>query len=111
MKNLLLSAFFVLAVSGTASAHDYPGETNEFGQTGYSLQAEEQSSISNSLAYRICQAVQPYTEMTTAQLYEGYQDGVVVITYIGTDPADSHKSVYRVSVGGGVVINAIIDEF
>lgn len=107
MKNLLLSVFFVLALSGAAFAHYHPSENNGWEQ------AEAQSSIPNSLAYRICQAAQPtlypYTEMTTQQLFEAYADGAVTITYLGTDPADHHKSVYQVNAAGGGAIVSIID--
>jgi hypothetical protein len=112
MKNLLLSAFFVLAVSGPAYVQCQPNG-NSWGQGAHPAQAQQQ--ITPSLAYRICQAAQPalypYTEMTTSQLYDAYQDGEVVITYLGTDPEDPHKSLYRVSAGGGVVIESIIDGF
>lgn len=105
MKNLLLSVFFVLAVSSTTFAHVPLG-----GEQSGLMQGQE---VTPSLAYRICNAVQPslhpYTGMTTSQLYEAYQDGVVTITYLGTDPGDSHKSLYRVSAGGGDVIISITD--
>jgi hypothetical protein len=105
MKNLLLSVFFALAVSCTAFAHDHFGS-----EQGIFAQGQE---VTPSLAYRICNAAQPslypYTGMTTSQLYEAYQDGMVTITYLGADPNDSHKSLYRVSAGGGDIIISVID--
>jgi hypothetical protein len=105
MKNLLLVLSFVLAISGSASAHFCLGS-----EQGIFTQGQE---VTPSLAYRICNAAQPslypYTGMTSAQLYEAYQDGVVTITYLGADPADSHKSLYRVCAGGGEGIISIID--
>jgi hypothetical protein len=112
MKNLLLSAFFALAVSGSAFAYSNSNRNNG-GEQDNSMQMQQE--ITPSLAYRICNAAQPslypYTEMTTSQLYEAYQDGVVTITYLGADPGDSHKSIYRVSAGGGDSIISIIDTF
>lgn len=108
MKNLLLSAFFVLAVSSAAFAHFYPSGNDEWGQT------EEQSSINNSLAWRLCQEAAPslyhYTGMTGSQLYAAYEDGMVTITYLGVDPQDSHKSLYRVSAGGGDSVLSILED-
>jgi hypothetical protein len=106
MKNLLLAVFFLLAVSGPAFAHaHYAG--------GQDCAVQAQQEIAPSLAYRICNAAQaalyPHTGMTTSQLYEAYQDGMVVITYLGTDPADPHKSLYRVSAGGGETIIGIVE--
>lgn len=110
MKNLLLSAFLALAVSGSAFAHLHSNRNNA-GEQYSSMQMQQE--MTPSLAYRICNAAQPYlypyTGMTTSQLYEGYQDGMVVITYLGTDPSDSHKSLYRVSTGGVETIISILD--
>jgi hypothetical protein len=87
MKNLLLSAFFVLAVSGTALAQCSPngngnawgngngnngnppsggqagnnGNGNGWGQSGNATQAQAQpvTTIPAWLALRVCQAAQP----------------------------------------------------
>lgn len=107
MKNLLLFTLFVLVVSGTAYVQCLPN-SGDWGQDANSTQ-----EVTPSLAYRICHAAQPalypYTEMTTPQLYNAYQDGEVVITYLGTDSQDPHKSLYRVSADGGTVIVTIIE--
>lgn len=107
MKNLLLAVFLLLAASGPAFAHDHYA-----GEQGSATQAQQE--ITPSLAYKICNAAQPalypYTGMTTAELVEAYYDGMVTITYIGTDPNDPHKKLYRVSAGGGTVVSGIIDE-
>jgi hypothetical protein len=132
MKNLLLSAFFVLAVSGTALAQCNPGGNgnawgngngnngnngngNAWGQGGNAAQAQAQpfTTIPAWLALRVCQAAQPtlytYTSMTTLQLYNAYRVGTATITYLGDDPADPNKGVYRISAGGGEAIISIID--
>jgi hypothetical protein len=134
MKNLLLSAFFVLAVSGTALAQCNPGGNgnawgngngnngnngngNAWGQGGNAAQAQAQpvTTIPAWLALRVCQAAQPalypYTSMTTLQLYNAYRVGTATITYLGDDPADPNRGLYRVNAGGGVVIESIIDGF
>ena len=123
MKNLLLSAFFVLAVSGTAFAQCQPGGNgngwgngngngngNGWGQGGNSAQAQAQPvvTIPAWLALRVCQAAQPATSMTTFQLFNAYRAGTATITYIGVDPADPNRTIYRVVVGG-IGIDVIID--
>lgn len=130
MKNLLLSAFFVLAVSGTALAQCNPGGNgnawgngngnngngNAWGQGGNAVQAQAQpvTTIPAWLALRVCQAAQPalypYTSMTTLQLYNAYRVGAVTIEYLGRDPLNDSVGIYRVSAGGGTVISGIIDE-
>jgi hypothetical protein len=131
MKNLLLSAFFVLAVSGTAFAQCSPngnaygwgngngngnnGNGNGWGQGGNSAQAQAQpvTTIPAWLALRVCQAAQPtlypYTSMTTLQLYNAYRVGTTMITYLGDDPADPNKGLYQVNASGGVTIIGIVD--
>lgn len=130
MKHLLLSAFFVLVVSGTAIAQCQPGGNgngwgngngngngNGWGQGGNSAQAQAQPvvTIPAWLALRVCQAAQPalypYTSMTTLQLFNAYRTGSATITYLGVDPSNSSRGLYQMAAGGGVVINAIIDEF
>ena len=130
MKNLLLSAFFVLAVSGTAFAQCQPGGNgngwgngngngnngNGWGQGGNSAQAQAQpvTTIPSWLALRVCQAAQPalypYTSMTTMQLFNAYRAGTATITYLGVDPADPNRTYYRISLGGGIGIDIIIDD-
>jgi hypothetical protein len=136
MKNLLLSAFFVLAVSGTAFAQCQPGGNgngwgngnngngnngngnngNGWGQGGNSAQAQAQPvvTIPAWLALRVCQAAQPalypYTSMTTMQLFNAYRAGTATITYLGVDPADPNRTYYRISLGGGIGIDIIIDD-
>jgi hypothetical protein len=132
MKNLLLSAFFVLAVSGTALAQCNPGGNgnawgngngnngnngngNAWGQGGNAVQAQAQpvTTIPAWLALRVCQAAQPalypYTSMTTLQLYNAYRVGTATITYLGDDPADPNRGIYRVNAGGVEVIASIVD--
>jgi hypothetical protein len=126
MKNLLLSAFFVLAVSGTAFAQCQPGGNgngwgngngngNGWGQGGNSAQAQAQPvvTIPAWLALRVCQAAQPtlypYTSMTTFQLFNAYRAGTATITYLGVDPANPNRGVYLVEAGGGTVIISIIE--
>jgi hypothetical protein len=129
MKNLLLSAFFVLAVSGTAFAQCQPGGNgngwgngngngnngNGWGQGGNSAQAQAQPvvTIPAWLALRVCQAAQPalysFTSMTTFQLFNAYRAGTATITYLGVDPVDPNRGLYRVNAGGGDVIISITD--
>ena len=125
MKNLLLSAFFVLAVSGTAFAQCQPGGNgngsgngnngNGWGQGGNAAQAQAQPivTIPAWLALRVCNVAQPalhpYTGMTTMQLFMGYRAGTVTITYLGVDPADSNRGLYKVNAGGGDVVISILD--
>jgi hypothetical protein len=134
MKNLLLSAFFVLAVSGTALAQCSPNGNaygwgngngnngngnngNGWGQGGNAAQAQAQpvTTIPAWLALRVCQAAQPalypYTSMTTSQLYNAYRAGTATITYVGDDPTDPNRGIYRVSAGGGDTTISIIDTF
>jgi hypothetical protein len=121
MKNLLLSAFFVLAISGTAFAQCQPGGNgNGWGNGngnngnppggGQAAQAQAQPVITIPawLALRICQAAQPATSMTTFQLFNAYRAGTTTITYMGVDPADPNRTYYRVVVGG-IGIDVIID--
>jgi hypothetical protein len=126
MKNLLLSAFFVLAVSGTAFAQCQPGGNgngwgngngnngNGWGQGGNSAQAQPVVTISSWVALRVCQAAQPalypYTGMTTFQLFSGYRAGTVSIEYLGRDPLNPSIGIYRTTAGGNTVISGIIDE-
>ena len=129
MKNLLLSAFFVLAVSGTAFAQCQPGGNgngwgngngngnngNGWGQGGNNAQAQAQPviTIPTWVALRACQAAQPalysYTSMTTFQLFNAYRAGTATITYLGVDPSDPNRGLYRVAAGGGDSIISIID--
>jgi hypothetical protein len=134
MKNLLLSAFFVLAVSGTAFAQCQPGGNgnawgngnppsggqagsngNGWGQGGNAAQAQAQpvTTVPAWLALRVCQAAQPelypYTSMTTLQLFNAYRVGTATITYLGDDPADPNRGIYRVNAGGGDVVISILD--
>jgi hypothetical protein len=129
MKNLLLSAFFVLAVSGTAFAQCQPGGNgngwgngngngNGWGQGGNAAQAQAQAqpvvTIPSWVALRVCQAAQPalfpYTGMTTFQLFSGYRAGTVSIEYLGRDPLNPSIGIYRTTAGGNTVISGIIDE-
>jgi hypothetical protein len=128
MKNLLLSAFFVLAVSGTAFAQCSPngnawglgngnnGNGNGWGAGGNAAQAQAQpvTTIPAWLALRVCQAAQPalypYTSMTTLQLYNAYRVGTVTITYLGADPSDPNRGFYAASAGSGTVTVLIVDD-
>jgi hypothetical protein len=126
MKNLLLTAFFVLAVSGTALAQCAPhgngsgngngNNGNGWGQGGNAAQAQAQpvTTIPAWLALRVCQAAQPalfpYTGMTTSQLYNAYRAGTATITYLGEDPADPNRGVYRYSYGGNDTVSSVIDD-
>jgi hypothetical protein len=128
MKNLLLSAFFVLAVSGTAFAQCQPGGNgngwgngngngngNGWGQGGNAAQAQAQPvvTIPAWLALRVCQAAQPAlfptTGMTTFQLFNAYRAGTATITYLGVDPTNPSRGIYLVEAGGGTVIISIIE--
>jgi hypothetical protein len=125
MKNLLLSAFFVLAAAGTAFTQCQPGGNgnawgngngnngNAWGQGGNAAQAQPVVTIPVWLALRVCQAAQPAlfstTGMTTLQLFNAYRVGTATITYLGVDPSDPNRGLYQVSVGGGGAIIAIID--
>jgi hypothetical protein len=127
MKNLLLSAFFVLAAAGTAFAQCQPGGNgnawgngngnngNAWGQGGNAAQAQAQPVVTIPvwLALRVCQAAQPAlfstTGMTTLQLFNAYRVGTATITYLGVDPSDPNRGLYRVNAGGGDSIISIID--
>jgi hypothetical protein len=123
MKHLLLSAFFVLAISGTAFAQCQPGGNgngngntgNGWGQGGNAAQAQAQPvvTIPAWLALRVCQAAQPalfpFTGMNTLQLFSAYRAGTATITYLGPSNSSTNMGIYRLSYGGNVVISEVID--
>jgi hypothetical protein len=121
MKNLLLSAFFVLAFGGTALAQCNPGGNgwgngSAWGQGGNpQAQAQPITTIPAWVALRVCQSAQPalfpFTGMNTLQLFSAYRAGTATITYLGVDPADQNRGLYQVNSGGGTVVISIIDGF
>lgn len=109
MRNLIFTTLFVCAGFGVTEAQSY---------SNAAPQAQGQampSSFPTSLVWKICNAAQPdlypFTGMSTQQLYNAYFEGIVSIQYLGSDPDNPHYSLYRVSAGGGVVIESIIDDF
>jgi hypothetical protein len=109
MKNLLLSAFFVLAVSGTAIAQCNPGGNGN----GNSVQAQAQAPITLQTALAVIREARPALNAQLGQsntisfYYSRYFSGLLTVEFLGTaEGADW----YRVSLGGGSVILVIDDE-
>jgi hypothetical protein len=118
MKNLLLSAFFVLAVSGTAFAQCQPGGNgNGWGNgnnNGNSAQAQAQAqpAIPLQTALAAIREARPALNVQLGQsnslsfYYNRYFAGTLTVEFLGT--ADG-ANWYRVSFGGGVIIIDIDD--
>jgi hypothetical protein len=119
MKNLLLSAFFVLAVSGTAFAQCQPGGNgngngNAGGNgNGNSVQAQAQAPITLQTALTAIREARPALNAQLGQsntisfYYNRYFSGLLTVEFLGTTEG---ADLYRVSLGGGSVIIGIDDE-
>jgi hypothetical protein len=119
MKNLLLSAFFVLAVSGTAFAQCQPGGNgNGWGNgnnngNGNSAQAQAQLAIPLQTALAAIREARPALNIQLGQTntlsfyYNRYFAGTLTVEFLGTTEGGDW---YRVSFGGGSVILVIDDE-
>jgi hypothetical protein len=114
MKNLLLSAFFVLATAGTAFAQcQTGGNGNAWGNgNGNSVQAQAQPSISLQTALAAIREARPALNVQLGQAnslsfyYSRFFAGTLTVEFLGTAEG---ANWYRVSFGGSGIIVDIDD--
>jgi hypothetical protein len=117
MRTLLILISFVLCGYVVASAQcSNSGNGNAWGQGGNTqaqAQAQPAPAIPTWLAFRVCQAAQPLlystTSMNAVQLFQAYRLGTASIVYLGQDPADPNRGIYRYTAPGGTDVTVVIE--
>lgn len=119
MRNLLLIlGLMVSGYAGLSAQCNSNGNGNAWGQGGNAqaqAQAQPVAVIPAWVALQVCQAAQPLlypsTMMSVGQLFQAYRIGTATIVYLGPDPGNASRSLYRYTApgGGGAVIVILED--